>query len=330
MMYLIDSSIYIFRAWQTWPDSITNTFGEPANAVFGFADMLAKILSTEHPEYIVCAFDHSHKTGERYSIYSEYKANRPEAPPELQIQFDRCLQAAKAFDLPAFGSQRVEADDIIGSIAYAAHDEQMPVTIISADKDLTQFIREGDVYWNYARNLRQNSQDIEKRFKLRPEQIADMLALCGDKVDNIPGVPGVGQTTAARLLKKWKTLDGVLDNVEQINGMQFRGAPRIAKLVDEHRDNIAIARELTGLIHDPQLTTTPSMLKRKKIDADTIQSALQTCGFNEPRAQKLAIMSVAKNSAVKKLAVTPSTATASNIAVDTGSASGTTSSADVK
>ena len=202
MLYLIDSSIYIFRAWQTLPGSIENTLGEPANAVIGFTDTLARIINDEQPTHMVCAFDQNNGKGARRDIYPEYKSNREPAPPDLAVQFQRCFELAKLFGIPSFGSASVEADDIIGSMALLANKQSMPVTIVSADKDLAQFITCGDTYWNFAKKLKMSEKDIYNRFKAEPSQIADMLAICGDKVDNIPGVPGVGMATAARLLKK--------------------------------------------------------------------------------------------------------------------------------
>lgn len=288
MLYLIDSSIYIFRAWQTLPATITNSHGEQANAVHGFTAMLAKILTDKKPDHIVCAFDKSSGTGKRYSIFPEYKANREPAPPELKIQFDRCSEIAEAMGIPAFGSPNIEADDIIGMCAGAAQKANMPVTVVSADKDLTQFITEADVYWNYAKNQQFNYAQLVKQFKVRPDQIADMLALCGDKVDNVPGIPGVGQTTAARLLKKWQTLDGVFANCEAIAKMSFRGAPRVALLVQEYEQTVRLSRQLTGLVIDNAIPTTLSKLKRKKRSAKAMSQLLQNAGTSEQRAEKLA------------------------------------------
>lgn len=284
MLYLIDSSIYIFRAWQTLPASITNTHGEQANAVQGFTATLAAILSDKQPEHIACAFDQSSGTGDRYKIFPQYKANREPAPPELKVQFDRCIQVAQAMGVATFASKQVEADDIIGSLAKVAHKAKHPVTIISADKDLAQFINEGDCYWNYAKKQQFDYRQLSKHFKLLPEQIADMLALCGDKVDNIPGIPGVGPSTAARLLKKWETLEGVIENRDAIAKMHFRGAPRVGTLVGEYIDTIRLARKLTGLIEDKSLPKTLGILRRKNSSAKQTAQMLMDAGVSEQRA----------------------------------------------
>jgi len=287
MLYLIDSSIYIFRAWQSLPSSILNTHGEQANAVQGFTDTLVQILTERNPDYIACAFDKSAQTGKRYSIFPAYKANRTPIPPELKTQIDRCMQIASALGIPIFSSTQVEADDIIGSFAQVAHNSQQPVTIVSADKDLFQFIGENDTFWNFSKKQQWNYRQLKNRFKIRPEQIADMLALCGDKVDNIPGIAGVGQSTAAKLLRKWKTLDGVIENHKAIKTMSFRGAPQISLLIAEHADTIRLSRQLTGLIVDDALPNSLMALKRASLSSGDIVEQLSLAGVEEQRAKCL-------------------------------------------
>jgi len=291
MLYLVDSSIYIFRAWQTLPDSIENSLGEPANAVIGFADTLARIIQDEQPTHMVCAFDQNLGKGARKKIYPQYKANRPPAPPDLALQFERCYELATLFGIPSYGSPEVEADDIIGSFSQLAHKRKKPVTIVSADKDLAQFIRAGDTYWNFAKKLKQSEKDLRNQFKAETTQIADLLAICGDKVDNIPGVPGVGMATAARLLKKWGTIDNMLAEpalIANIANMKFRGAPRIAGLIEEHADTIRLARKLTGLIHDETLPTTLTALQLKRPTKTKLIENLSKAGFSEQRSESLA------------------------------------------
>ena len=148
-------------------------------------------------------FDSSQTESYRRELYPDYKANRPPAPPELKQQFERCRAFCQAVGIPAFGSNRYEADDIIGSLASYFREQGFAITVVSADKDLTQLILgEEDAWWDFARGTVLNRRGVEKQFGVKPEQIPDMLALSGDKIDNIPGIPGVGYTTASKILKK--------------------------------------------------------------------------------------------------------------------------------
>lgn len=249
--YLIDSSIYIFRAWHVYDDSITDTYGKPSNAVFGFSDFLFQLLKQKQPQHIVCAFDASQTESYRRELYPEYKANRPPAPPELKHQFEQCRLFCQAVGIPEFGSNRYEADDIIGSLAAYFREQGFAVTIVSADKDLTQLvIGEEDAWWDFARGTVLNRRGVEKQFGVLPEQIPDMLALSGDKVDNIPGIPGVGYTTAAKILKKYPYIESILENIDAIAEMKFRGASRIHALLNAHQEMLPLNKLLTTIVCD--------------------------------------------------------------------------------
>jgi DNA polymerase-1 len=288
MLYLIDSSIYIFRGWQTVPVDVHNRFDQPDNAVQGFAETLCHILENHQPALMVCAFDECFRQGVRNQLYTAYKADRPPAPADLTPQFARCKELAKTLGIPIFGSDRTEADDIIGQFADIAHENQLPVTIVSGDKDLAQFITPTDFYWDIGRNPIANYAAVHKRFKIRPDQIADWLALSGDKSDNIPGVPGVGPTTAAKLLNKWGDLPTLLANLGEVSMMKFRGAPRISRLLYEHKESIHLARSLTGLIRDERLPNSLDAFKRRLPEQQELSESLYLMGFTEPHATRIA------------------------------------------
>lgn len=252
--YLIDSSIYIFRAWHVYDESITDAQGNPSNAVFGFSDFLFQLLKQKQPQYIACAFDSNQTDSYRRQLYPEYKANRPPASPELKHQFEQCRLFCQAVGIPEFGSNRYEADDIIGSLATYFRDQGFAITVVSADKDLTQLILgEEDAWWDFARGTVLNRRGVEKQFGVKPEQIPDMLALSGDKIDNIPGIPGVGYTTASKILKKFPDVDTILDNIEAVAEMKFRGASRIKALLHAHRDMLPLNKLLTTVVCDMHL-----------------------------------------------------------------------------
>ena len=258
--YLIDSSIYIFRAWHIYDESITDSQGNPSNAVFGFCDFLYQLIRQKKPEFIACAFDSSQKESYRKELYPQYKANRDPAPEELKVQFRHCRDFCQALGIANFTSERYEADDIIGSLAHRLREQGMAITIVSADKDLAQLVLgEEDAWWDFARGKVLNHKGIEQHFGVRPDQIADMLALTGDKIDNIPGIPGVGATTASRILKKYSTVEEVMENVEQITEMKFRGSSRVQALIKTHKEILPLSKLLTTIVTDIEFDEEPDI-----------------------------------------------------------------------
>ena len=245
-LYLVDSSIYVFQAWHVHHATYDRD-GRPCNAAVGFSEFLYQLLARRQPSRMVCAFDESQGQSRRHHIYPDYKANRPPAPAELKHQFALCKSFVRAIGVTALASNEVEADDIIGSLARHYRDQGIASVIVTADKDLCQFVGPEDAVWDYTRDQWMDERLIEKRFGVRPRQIADLLALTGDKVDNIPGVPGIGIATAAKLLKKWGNLDLLLDNIPKVAAMKFRGASYVAGNLELHADTVRLARRLTGL-----------------------------------------------------------------------------------
>lgn len=285
-VYLIDSSIYVFRAWFTLPDTIVDVDNNPVNAVYGFADFLLRIIESEKPAYLACMFDESLATSVRNEIYPAYKANRESAPEDLKYQFKLCRQLVAAAGITDLGSGSLEADDIIGMFSQFYRERGYKNIILTADKDLTQFIGEHDIWWDYARNVKLGSKQIEKKFGVTPEQIADLLALTGDKVDNIPGVPGVGVKTAAGLLRKWKNLDGLLNNIPQIGSMKIRGAKRIQQLIEEHAEQVRMARQLTGLISDESVSLETNIKRSKPVSMQPLMDLFDQLGFAHERRRR--------------------------------------------
>ena len=251
--YLVDSSIYVFRAWFTLPASITDAAGNPANAAYGFTDFVYKLLEQEKPTHIGFAFDESLTTSHRNEIFADYKANRESAPPELKHQFQLCRRFLHGIGIAEFGSDRYEADDLIGTLARLEREQGRRLVIVTGDKDLAQLIHEGDLWWEFGKDKRMDIKGIEKQFGVRPDQVADQLAIAGDKVDNIPGVPGIGMATAAKLLRKFDDIDILLSRIPEIADMKVRGAKRLMTLIDEHQDTIRLSRQLTGIHLDAGL-----------------------------------------------------------------------------
>lgn len=285
-VFLIDSSIYIFRAWFTMPESLVTRDDEPANALYGFSDFLVNLISNEKPSHIACAFDKSLTSSYRNEIYPEYKANRDPAPPELEKQFEFCRQLVRTAGIAEFASERYEADDIIGTLSYHMRNQGFRNYIISGDKDLAQLVEDNDYWWEYAKDKRMDRKGVFKEFGVYPEQIADLLALAGDAVDNIPGVPGIGMKTAARLLNKFGTMEAAIENIEQISSMKFRGAKRVQNLLDEHQELARLSRELTLIQHDQQLPTKHNAIARNGYDSDELEELFDHFGFGQHRRNR--------------------------------------------
>jgi len=286
--YLIDSSIYIFRGWHVFDDAITDIDGNPSNAVYGFTEFLYQLIEQKQPDYIACAFDAHQTNSYRREIFSEYKANRPPAPEELKTQFRYCREFCRAMGIPEFGSNRFEADDIIGTLATRLRNEGFDITIVSADKDLTQLVLgERDAWWDFARSNVLNYKGVEKQFGVKPEKIADLLALAGDKVDNIPGIPGVGYKMASNLLNKFNNVDDILENIENISKMKFRGSARIQNLVEEHQAILPTNKRLTEIVTDAVFDNHDQSIRWQGIpDADEFHTLFDQLNVSEQRRKR--------------------------------------------
>lgn len=285
-VYLIDASIYIFRAWHTFETTIIDSSGKPANAVFGFGDFLYQLIREKKPSHIACAFDSAQTLSYRRELYPEYKANREPAPEELKHQFALCRAFCRAVGIPEFGSERFEADDIIGSLAHQYRQQGYAITIVSADKDLTQLVvGEHDHWWDFGRRNLLDQHGVRKQFGVRPQQIADMLALSGDKVDNIPGIPGVGYATAAKILQKFETIESILENCADIAQMKFRGASRVQALVDSHRHILPLNKRLTTVVTDMDFPAEP-VLAWRGVDVNALNSLNETLIWSKALHQR--------------------------------------------
>ena len=284
--YLIDSSIYIYRGWHVYSDEIIDSEGNPSNAVYGFTEFLRELLGLEQPEYIACAFDAKQTNSYRREIFPEYKANRTPAPIELKSQFKHCRNFCRAAGIADFSSNRFEGDDIIGTLATQLREDGFRITILSADKDLAQLLRPGDVWWDYARNKILHYKDIEKNFGVKPELIADLLALAGDKVDNIPGIPGIGYKMASNLLKKYPSVELIIENIHKISEMKFRGSKRIQTLVEQHHHILPMTKQLTTIVVDAEFKGAKDDLKWSGINEVAMHAMFDQLNAADARRER--------------------------------------------
>ena len=280
MVYLIDASVYIFRAWYSMPPDMQDADGNPTHALYGFARFLADLIEKRQPAHIAVAFDESlGATGHRQKLYPAYKANREPAPQELKRQFALCREFCRHLGVAEFASHEYEADDVIGTLAARMRSDGFRVTVVSRDKDLAQLLVDGDVYWDYSDSTEYRYAQIPERFGVRPERIADYLALMGDSVDNIPGVPGVGQKTAAALMGAFESLDAIYADLSAVARLPVRGASKLPARLMQHREAAYLARSLTRIVCDAPMSAQRADLARRTPDISALTAFCSSHGF---------------------------------------------------
>jgi DNA polymerase-1 len=244
-IYVIDISSYVFRAYHALPP-LSNSKGEPTHAVAGVSAMLHKLLREHEPHGLIVAMD-SKQRSFRKELFEAYKANRPPAPPDLQQQMSRVREVVEAWGMSPIEAPGFEADDIIATLVGQARDKGLRVVIVSADKDLLQLVGPDVVMYDTMRNKVFGAEETREKLGVDPGQVRDLLALMGDSSDNVPGVPSVGQKTAAKLLEEYGTFDGIYENLDNITRKALK-----AKLTD-HRDDALTSRELVTLRTDVEI-----------------------------------------------------------------------------
>jgi len=238
-VYLIDGSGFIFRAFHALPP-MTREDGTPVNAVYGFCNMLMKLVDSTDADCIAVIFDTSRQTF-RNDIYAAYKANREAPPEELVPQFDLVREAARAYGLPAIELAGYEADDLIATYARLGRETGAEVTIVSSDKDLMQLVGEGVAMLDPMKMAKIGPAEVVEKFGVPPEKVVDVQALAGDSVDNVPGVPGIGVKTAALLINEYGDLESLLARAEEIK------QPKRRQSLIEFADQARISRRLVEL-----------------------------------------------------------------------------------
>jgi len=238
-LYLIDGNSYFYRAFHAIR-SLTNSKGFPTNAIYGFTNMIFKIIREKKPGAIAIVFDSPVPT-ERHRIYEEYKAHRPEMPGDLVLQIPFMKEIIKAFNMPAFEMPGYEADDIICTIAKKAASQGAGVFIVSGDKDMMQAVGNGIRIYDPMKDVIIDEKYVVERFALPPERVPELMALTGDASDNIPGVKGIGEKTARELLLKSGGLDEIINNPGKVKN------ERIRKMIIDSLENIKLSRTLATI-----------------------------------------------------------------------------------
>jgi len=269
-LILVDGSSYLYRAFHALPP-LTNSHGEPTGTVFGCINMIKRLLEDYQPEHMAVIFDAKGKTF-RDDIYPEYKAHRPPMPDELRSQIEPLHAWVKAMGLPLLNVNGVEADDVIGTLAQQASALGIETVISTGDKDLAQLVTKHVTLINTMTNKIMDQPAVKEKFGIGPDRIIDYLALVGDTVDNIPGVPGVGPKTAAKWINEYGSLDEVIANADAIKG-------KIGEKLRAHLDQLPLSRELATLKCDVELDFTPLTLNIGKQDVPALRGIYQRMEF---------------------------------------------------
>ena len=243
---LIDGSGFIFRAFYAIRGPMTRSDGTPVNAVYGYANMLIKLLNELDADRIAVIFDHSGKTF-RNEIYPQYKANRSETPEDLIPQFSLIREATRAFNLPCIEKPGYEADDLIATYARLAREAGARATIVSSDKDMMQLVGETVTMYDGLKGRRIGIAEVAEKFGVAPDRVIDVQALAGDSSDNVPGVPGIGIKTAAELINTYGSLDAVLERAGEVK------QPKRRESLLEFADQARLSRRLVTLVDDVPL-----------------------------------------------------------------------------
>ena len=287
--YLIDGSGYIFRAYYALPPLTRKSDGLPVGAVSGFCSMLFKLLedsksneNLQKPTHFAVIFDSARKTF-RNKIYSEYKANRAEAPEDLAPQFEYIRKSVNAFNLPCIDLPNYEADDLIATYAEQILSKGAKVTIVSSDKDLMQLYNKDVRLFDPMKNKFISTQDILTKFGVEPKKIIDVQSLAGDSSDNVPGVPGIGVKTAAELINKYGTLEKLLDNTHEIKQNKRR------ETLTENKDKAIISKKLVTLMKNVPVEKKIEEFQLKKIDKDKLYKFLREMEFNRLLSSAISI-----------------------------------------
>jgi len=278
--YLIDGSGYIFRAYYALPPLTRKSDGLPTGAVSGFCSMLFKLLedsksneNLQKPTHFAVIFDSARKTF-RNEIYSDYKANRSEAPDDLAPQFEYIRKSVLAFNLPSVDLPNYEADDLIATYVEKILKEGAKVTIVSSDKDLMQLYKKGVRIFDPMKNKFISEEDIINKFGVDASKVIDVQSLAGDSSDNVPGVPGIGVKTAAELINKYGTLEKLLKSANEIKQNKRR------ETLIENKKKAIISKQLVTLKKDSPVNRDLSEFKLKEIDKDKLYKFLREMEFN--------------------------------------------------
>ena len=285
-LYLVDASFYIFRAYFSIPHTFVDHKGDSVNAVYGYTNFLLELLE-KRPQYISFAFDESLNTCYRNDIFPEYKANRDLPDENLKFQLKKCQEITCLLGLHHLSLKRYEADDIIGTL-HKMFAEDRPVIIVTRDKDLGQLLQADDLLWDFAADLRAGPAEVKEKFGVHAHQIADYLALAGDSVDNIPGAPGIGAKSAAKILAHFGDIDSLYLAIDEIENIGLRGASKAKQTLLECENKVRMFQEITRIKCDIDLQVSLEDLEPSPAIANELEAFCDAMNFGKRVRERLA------------------------------------------
>ena len=279
-VYLVDASPYIFRAHFSLPESLKGPDGARVGAVYGFGSFLLKLIADERPSHLAIAFDRD-LTGSffRNQLYPDYKGQRAAPPAELVAQLDDCAAMAAALGAATFIHDRYEADDLIATLCRQLTAAGHAAVVVTSDKDLAQLVTDRVTLYDFGKGLRFGPAEVASTFGVRPYQIADLLALAGDPVDNIPGVAGIGRKTAAELLAAFGTLADLYARLEELRTSRIRAAKTLYVKLQQARETAFLSRRLAALAADAPVDADLAQLAYRGPDAAAAAALFERLGF---------------------------------------------------
>jgi len=276
MLHLVDASPYVFRAYFAMPATIVDPAGRPVQAVHGFVAFLLKLLAEHDVTHLGIAFDESLTTSFRNEFFPDYKAQRALPPPELEAQLADCRAAAEALGARTFSSERYEADDLIATLLSMLGG---PAVVVTGDKDFAQLVTEDIAVLDFAKDVRWDPVAVREKLGVRPDQVADLLALAGDSVDNIPGVKGVGKKSAVALLGTFGHVEDLYERLDEVAALDVRGAKSLQKKLAVGREDALLSKRLALMATDAPVEAGREDLRYRGADELLVTELFDRLGF---------------------------------------------------
>jgi DNA polymerase I len=277
-LFLIDGSSYIYRAFFALPPAF-NSAGFPTHGTYGFISFMMKLLKRHQPEYLAVVLDSGRQTF-RNQMFVEYKSNRRQAPPDLVLQLPHIRRVLDAMNILVLALADYEADDLIGTLCATLCDEDCALIVVSSDKDLMQLVSNKVSLFDSVKERWIGEREVIARFGVEPERVPDVLGLMGDAVDNIPGVKGVGRKTASALMQRFRDLEDLYGNLDQLQQTDLRGVTRLREALKDGKETAFLSRDLATIKKNVPLRIDLEQLQFKGANRDKMRSLFEELEFN--------------------------------------------------